>query len=378
MNETAVPPIVVGVEAGQSHDDSAQVGESPCPGAGDSAQLPFVSIVIPMYNESRYISACLGSLLKQDYPKDRYEVLVVDGGSNDGSTDIVRNYNQAAPAVRVIDNPKRIIPAAFNSGVENARGDVIYFLGAHSTVWPDFLSKTVTTLRESGADCVGGTIETVGGSFAGQAIATALSHPFGVGNSRYRYSTKAGFVDTVGFGAFRRDVFDRIGRFDEAFARSNEDYEFNYRLRKAGGKVYLNPQIRASYFCRSTLVGLVKQYFRYGLWKTEVILMHPGAFQIRHQVPPLFILALIAGMVLAPFHPAGTVLLLALLCAYLSVVLLVSLSIIARKRKLWGALLPVVFVGLHFSFGTGLLCRLVRRLPGLLWGAVRRGALRGE
>lgn len=325
-------------------------------------QKLFVSVVIPMYNEARHIGECLTSLINQDYDTDLYEVLVIDGRSEDGSAEIVRQYDTGHPSINVVENPRRIIPAAFNIGVEHARGDVVYFVGAHSTIPADFLSKTVQTLVQTGADCVGGAFETVGGSFIGQAIALAVSHPFGVGNARYRYSRKADYVDTVGFGAYRKEAFERTGRFNEELAGSNEDYEFNYRLRKAGGRIFFNPEIRAFYRCRDTITGLIKQYFRYGTWKTEVVLNHPGAFQLRHQIPPIFLLTLLLSGVLGIFYRTFAWLFLGILGIYLCAIFLVTLTLALDKRKLYTMVLPLVFAGLHFAFGTGFLWHLGKRI----------------
>jgi GT2 family glycosyltransferase len=310
-----------------------------------------------MFNEAVYIERCLDSLIEGDYPKDRYEILVVDGGSEDGSEALVCRYAETHPQVVLVFNPKRVIPAALNIGIERTQGEVIFFVIAHSVLEPNYLSKSVETLEAMGADCVGGTIETVGRSFVGKAIALAVSHPFGVGNSRFRYSKKAQYVDTVAYGAYRREVFERIGGFDEELD-TNEDYEFNYRLRESGGKIFLNPEIRPRYYSRNTFLGLMKQYFRYGLKKIAVVRKHPKAFQFRYRIPPLFILALLIAGVLGFFHPVFHYLFVAAIGSYGVAVFSTSLRLFFRSRKRHALLLPVVFVLLHFSFGLGFLYSL--------------------
>ena len=325
---------------------------------------PFVSVIVPMYNEADYIERCLDSLIEEDYPEDRTEILVVDGGSEDGSETLVRQYAATHPQVVLLDNPKRVIPAALNIGIERAQGEVILLVIAHSVLERDYLSKSVETLEATGADCVGGTIETVGQSFVGKAIALAVSHPFGVGNSRFRYSRKAQYVDTVAYGAYRREVFERIGGFDEELD-TNEDYEFNYRLREAGGKIFLNPEIRPRYYSRNTLSGLIKQYFRYGMKKIAVVRKHPKAFQFRYRIPPIFILTLLTMGVLGLFHPLFFYIFAAAIGAYIVAVFSVSLGLFLRHRKRVALLLPVTFVLLHFAFGLGFLYSVGASLLGI-------------
>lgn len=323
--------------------------------------LPLVSVVILMYNEAEYIEKCLDSILHQDYPEDRYEILVADGLSTDGSSDIVRRYSRRYPQVTRLENPKRIRPAAMNVGIKHASGKIVIILGAHSTVPEDFISLNVQTLKTTSADCVGGTVETIGESFTGKAIALGVSHPFGVGNSLFRYSKKAQYVDTVAFGAYKKEVFENIGLFDEELD-TNEDYEFNYRLLKAGRKIFLNPEIQPCYYSRGTLSGLSRQYFRFGKEKVTVVYKYRGACPLRYRIPPLFILSLVITGLLGFFMKAFLYLFLGQLFLYLSVVLFVSLRLFFSYKKAYTVILPGVLIILHFSFGTGFLFGIVRRL----------------
>jgi len=320
---------------------------------------PFVSVVIPMYNESTCIRECLDSLISQDYPVDRLEVLVVDGQSDDGSRNLVLELAREYGLIRLLDNPKRITAAAMNIGVQNARGDVITILSAHSYVAGDFISQNVAYLSKTGVACVGGPIHSISRSFLGNAISLAMSSPFGVGNALFRYSQKEQYVDTVAFGAYRRQVFDEIGLFDE-FLVYNEDDEFNYRLRKHGGKIFLTPAIKSFYHTKMSLRQLSKQYFRYALGKVRVIQRHPEVASIRPFVPFTLVSVLLISGPLGMLSPVFLWAFLSLLASYLTVSLLFSLRISARNGWKYLSVLPVVFACLHFSYGLGFLIGLLR------------------
>src|SRR5262249_9729440 len=199
---------------------------------------PRVSVVLAMRDEAPYLRRCLDSLACQTYPHDRIEVLAVDGGSRDGSAAIARAFAGVSPLVRVLDNPRRVTPAGFNTGIRAARGEVIVILGARAAVAPDFIAESVAALERTRADAAGGVVHSSAADGAGaiaRAIALALRSPFGVGDARYRYTTREGETDTVNYGAYRRDVFTRVGLFNESLSWVEDD-EFNYRVRAAGGR----------------------------------------------------------------------------------------------------------------------------------------------
>jgi GT2 family glycosyltransferase len=325
---------------------------------------PYVTVIIPMYNERVHISKCLQTLIEQDYPVDRIEVLVVDGISDDGSRDIVLELARKHDFICLLNNPRRTTAAAMNIGIQNARGDVIIILGGHSFVANDFISQNAAYLSKTGAACVGGPIHSIAQSFPGRVISLAMSSPFGVGNALFRYSQKEQYVDTVAFGAYRRQVFDEIGLFDEELVY-NEDDEFNYRLRKHGGKIFLTPAIRSFYHTRTSLRQLWKQYYRYGFGKVKVIRKHPTAASIRHFVPFIFVSTLLVGGLLGAFNPVLLWPFLSVLVAYLAVSFLCSLSISARNGWQYLPVLPAVFACLHFGYGLGSLVGLLGELRGL-------------
>jgi glycosyltransferase involved in cell wall biosynthesis len=326
-----------------------------------STELSFVTVIIPVYNEWTYIGKCLESLSAQDYPKDRFEVLVVDGGSDDGSQDIVLEWAQEHSFIRQLHNPRRITAAAMNIGIQNARGDVIILLGAHSHVASDFISKNVAYLSKTGADCVGGPIQNISTSYSGKVIALAMSSPFGVGNARFRCSSREGFVDTVAFGAYNRQVFDQIGLFDEAHIYSEDD-EFNYRLRRHGGKIYLTPEIKSFYYNKISLKRLWRQYFNYGLGKVKTIRRHPQSAMPRQFVPFFFVSTLIVSGLIGLFIPISFWIFLSAIASYVAATLCFALIISFRGNWKYLPVLPVAFACLHFGYGLGFFAGLLKEL----------------
>ncbi|MHB9054300.1 MAG: glycosyltransferase family 2 protein [Thermoleophilia bacterium] len=315
-----------------------------------------VSIVIPMRNEESHIGRCLDSVMDQDYPADRLEVKVVDGRSDDQSAAIVRRYAGRTPDVELLDNPGRITPVALNIGIRNSSGDIVIILGSHSFVEPDFVSRNIAALSATGADCVGGKIETVSDTSMGRVISQAMSSTFGVGNSRFRTSLEPGFVGTVAFGAYRREVFERIGIFDEELIR-NQDDEFNFRLIKSGGTIFLDPSIRSSYFSRATLRGLWKQYFQYGWWKTMILRKHGRVPAPRNLAPAAALIVFGLSLVLAMVVPSLIWIAAIMLTAYLVISFVIALRFVSVAGPFM-LLLPFAYVTLHLSYAAGFICGL--------------------
>jgi glycosyltransferase involved in cell wall biosynthesis len=328
----------------------------------DNAELPFVSVIVPMRNERRHIERCLQSMASQDYPHDRFEVIVVDGDSNDGSRDLVESMRDDLPNLRVLENRGRHTTRGLNIGLAFARGEVIARVDAHAAVEPDFLSENVAALQRTHADVVGGPITTLGEGATGEAIAVAVSSPFGVGNAVFRYSQREQWTDTVAFPAYRRDVFDRIGPFEEI--EGGEDDEFHYRLRDAGGQILLTPAIRSTYYARRSFWELARQYFGYGQAKVVVLSRHPRRTRLRQLVPSLFVLALLASALLALFGGWFTLGIAALVAAYAAAS--IGASIVVAKHRGWRHVwrLPLAFACMHLAYGLGFLTGLVRRAFG--------------
>jgi succinoglycan biosynthesis protein ExoA len=325
---------------------------------------PLVSVLVPMRNEERFIGACLRSLAAQDYPHHRFEVLVIDGESTDYSPEIAQRFAADTDIdVRLLDNPALKTAPALNIGLDAARGEVIVRVDAHAEVAPDFLSQSVAALRETEADAVGGPIESVAEGFVGEAIALAMSSPFGVGNAAFRYSQEPQYTDTVAFAAYRRDVFERIGGFAEDID-FGEDDEFNYRLGEAGGKIFLTPKIHSLYHSRSSLPELFRQYRAYGRAKVKVLRRHPAQGRVRQFVPAAFVGSTaglwLASRVLRAYRP----LLKLVLGLYLLVALAASFQIASTKGWRYLPVLPLAFACLHVSYGLGFLESLATSLDG--------------
>ena len=232
----------------------------------DQNNKPLISIIIPCRNEREFIGLCLDSIIGNDYPQELLEVLVVDGISEDGTTPILLDYSKRYPFVRVLKNYNKTTPSALNIGISVARGEIIMRMDAHNVYPLSYISDLVKWLEKSGADNVGGIWVTrpANGAPTAKAIAIGLSHPFGIGNAYFRIgTTEPRWVDTVPFGCYRREVFERIGMFDEELVR-NQDDEFNHRLIKNGGRILLVPEIVSDYYARDSLSKLWRMYYQYG------------------------------------------------------------------------------------------------------------------
>lgn len=255
-------------------------------------QLPFISVILPVRNEERYIAACVDSIFSQDYPADQMEVIFVDGRSEDRTVELLHAMQKEHPQIVVLDNPNRTVPYAMNIGIAHSSAPVIVRLDAHAEYPADYIRLSVETLLTKDCDNAGGVFETHGRGFMGEAIAEMLKTPLGVGNATYRLTTEDGYVDTVPFGCFKRALFDRIGGFDERMTR-NQDNELNFRIRKNGGKIYLNHNIRVQYYCRDTMRGIMKMGYMNGKWNVITMTLVPGSMGVRHFVPLAFVLSTI-------------------------------------------------------------------------------------
>ena len=314
--------------------------------------LPVVSVVLPIRNEADHIEACLERILAQDYPREAMEVLVVDGRSTDGTLDAVRRVQSRYPDadVKVLENPAQVVPPALNLGIRAARGDVIVRMDGHTVPATDYVSACVAALGRSGAANAGGVISAVGTTRFGRAVAVASLHPLGAGDARYRIGGAAGDVDTVPFGAFRRQAFERVGLFDESLVR-NQDDEMNVRLRAAGERVYLDPAIQATYTPRGTVRGLWSQYFQYGWWRVETIKRHPGTLRWRQLLPIAMTAAFVVAALLAPFWNVARWGLAVAAAAYLGILGAVAWRI--APPRVDAPLVALAFAVLHFSYGFG-------------------------
>lgn len=312
-----------------------------------------LSVICPIYNEQTRIEECVRSVLEQDFPKEEMEVLFIDGRSSDRTCEILSQYSRQYDFIRVLDNPKRIAPSALNIGIQAARGDIILRLDAHARYPKDYFSRLVSKLQSSDADNVGGVCRTLPAKETPvcRAIAFAMSCPFGMGNSHFRIGTdKEMWVDTVPFGCFRREVFDKIGYFDEDLVR-NQDDEFNGRILQHGGKILLLPDVVVDYFARDTIGKTAKMFYQYGLFKPLVNKKLSKPTTLRQFFPPLFVAGVLAGGLMSIFFPLVRWIYFAVLALYILIGLFFGLKDARRwPDVLW---MPVVFATIHFSYGCG-------------------------
>ena len=316
-----------------------------------SSNVIVVSVIIPVLNEEKYIAACLNSILEQDFNKENMEILIADGGSTDNTRAIVDKFISDYPElIRILENKGRIQSCAMNVGIANARGKYIMRLDAHADYAEDYISKCVHYLDTTDADNVGGVAETKAHTVTGKAISKMLSSPFGVGNSQFRTGGESGYVDTVPFGCFRKEVFEKLGGFNEDLAR-NEDNEINHRIISNGGKVYLASDIHFTYYCRETVKDICKMAYENGKWTIIASRLIPGAMRLRHFIPFIFVLSLFVLSIGSFLTKYAFYLLLMDLGAYFLCDLFFSCKIASCfSEALRLIILHLVF---HISYGVG-------------------------
>lgn len=329
-------------------------------------ETPHVSIIIPCYNEEKYIGACIDSIINNDYPKNRLEILVVDGMSNDASRYIIKRFQETYTYIKMLDNPKRITPSALNIGIKAARGDFIIRMDAHAIYEGDYISKCVKYLLEYDADNVGGILETIPRveNLVGKSIAKTFSHTFGSGNALYKtgIANQPVWVDTVPFGCYRRNVFEKIGYFDERLTRS-QDIEFNKRLRRLGGKILLVPQIKSKYYIRSDYRSFFVHNFKDGFWAVYPYKYVKEAVEFRHLVPILSTCGLITTLFFGLFKKIFLNLGFLMLGIYIYLNIYYSIKIATDDNNI--KLVPlcfIAFVNRHLGYSLGSLYALFHLL----------------
>ncbi|HEY3323207.1 MAG TPA: glycosyltransferase family 2 protein [Planctomycetota bacterium] len=318
----------------------------------DGGNLPLVSIVIPTWCEERYIADCLHSILAQDYPVSRMEILVVDGMSPDRTREIVKRIGTTCPQIRLLDNPERLQAAGLNRAISMSRGNFILRIDAHAEYASDYVRTCVETLRETGADNVGGPQLPKARTFFQKMVAFALHSPLGTGGAPCRSEGKDGYVDTVFPGAFRRQTLQRVGLFDPG-AITNEDAEINQRIIASGGRIYLNSAIKCFYYPRESLRGLARQYFRYGRGRARTVLKHGQFLRLGSFLPFAFFTGLLCLLLLGLFWTPGLWLAAAAAGMYAAGIIAEGARMAIKHQWACAFMLPLVFVTLHLSHAVG-------------------------
>ena len=312
---------------------------------------PFVTVAMPCLNEAGFIEACLGSVQAQTYPRDQLEILVADGGSTDGTREILARLGAEDGRIRLIDNPRRVQAAGMNCAIGASRGEVIVRMDVHAEYAPDYVERCVEALERTGADNVGGAQRCAAHTSFQGAMCVALRSPLGAGGAPYRDASHEGFVDTVFLGAFRREVFDRIGAYDEASV-ANEDAEINQRIVQSGGRIYLSPEIHVRYFPRGSFAGVARQYYGYGHWRARTLLKHRRLLTLRSVLPFLTLVAGLALLLVAPTWALVAVLFYGALTGFEAV--RVGRDLSPRGLATVWALFPVIQFSQGVGFGAGL------------------------
>ena len=329
--------------------------------------MPRVSVIVPCFNEEATIYPLLAAVYHQTYAHEDVEVIIADGLSQDATLDRIAEFrnDHTDMEVRVVVNEARTIPSGLNCAIRAAKGEFLIRLDAHSRPYPDYIARCLADLEAGRGDNVGGIWEIIPGNhtWIARSIARASSHPLGVGDARYRIGTRASEVDTVPFGAFRRSTIDRIGLYDERL-HSNEDYEFNARLRQSGGRIWLDPDIVSVYHARANLPELFRQYWRYGFWKFRMLVRYPRTLRWRQSLPPLLVLSLCVLLLLA-WWPLARMLLTLELGLYFFALFLAGVSSALRQRDFaFVGGIPLAIATMHFAWGAGFLVSGITSLSG--------------
>ena len=324
---------------------------------------PTVSIIVPCYNEQATIRFLLDAILAQTYPRAQMEVIIADARSQDQTRDVIAAFQAEHPdlPLRIVDNQRRTIPSGLNLAIAASHAEIIVRLDAHSIPIPEYVERCVNALEAGKGANVGGVwmIQPGGTGWIAESISFAAAHPLGVGDALYRLNAKEGAVDTVPFGSFRLDLVQKIGGFDETLL-TNEDYEFNTRVRQNGGIVWLDPQIRSIYIARASLFELAKQYWRYGFWKFKMLRRYPHTLRWRQALPPLFVVSLMVLILLSFFIPLVGLVLLFEIIFYLLALTAAGIELSIRQRKpLLAPGLALAIATMHISWGSGFLWSLV-------------------
>jgi len=315
----------------------------------------FISVIIPCRNEEKFISKCLDSIVSQDFPQDKLEILVIDGMSEDRTKEIIKDYSQKHEFIKLLENKEKFTPFGLNIGIKNAKGDIIIRMDSHAKYERDYIAKCSQYLEKYKVDNVGGVMKTIPAknTTTAKSIAICLSHFFGAGGSRFRIGLKEPkLVDTLFGGCYRKETFVKIGLFNENLIRS-QDIEFNLRLKKGGGKILLVPDIVSYYYPTFNLKDFLIHNIKDGIWAIYPLKFVKIPLRLRHYIPLIFVLSLL----IFPWS-------LYIIALYLLVSLYFSVGIAIKNKDVrFLFLMPIVFTLRHIGYGLGSLLGIFK----LIW-----------
>ena len=323
---------------------------------------PLISVIIPCRNEEKTIHLVLEALFEQSFPLQNMEIVIADGLSTDGTRRAIHAFSEAHPALfmRLVDNPKQIIPTGLNTAIKASKGELIVRMDAHSLPNQDYVQRCYNAHQEGKAENVGGVwkISPQNNGWVARSIAAAAANPFAVGDAHYRFTEKAAYVDTVPYGSYKRELFEKIGYFDESLL-ANEDYEFNTRIRQSGGRIWLDPAIQCTYFARATFAALAKQYWGYGFWKAQMLKRYPETLRWRQALPPAFVLGLVVLALVGFIWPIAWPVFAIIVGLYLAVQLVPAIQISLKAGDIHLSIgVVIATLIMHFSWGTALIVGL--------------------
>lgn len=338
---------------------------------------PVVTILMPTYNAEAFLERTLETVLAQDFLPGQTEILILDGMSTDRTRDIVERQAKSHPHIRLIDNPRRLQPFGLNIGIQQARGEFIVRMDSHTLYAPDYVSQCVELLRRGDAAEVGGVQQAVGTNYVTNAIALAMSFPFGVGNARFRYTDREIYAETVYLGAWKRSTLIELGGF---LNEVNEEGDLNYRLRAAGHRILVSPKIRLKYIVRGSLMGLARQYTWYGRARVQTLTKYPDSILYRQLFPPLLLIALLISAAVVFFSPTFGLIVPVM---YVGADVLASALLSIRKGLKFFPAFLAVFAILHLAWAVGFFAGMAhfgvpRIRLNAVWESIRGKSLAAE
>ncbi len=322
-----------------------------------SHTYPAVSVIMPILNEERHLASAIDRVLNQRYPAE-IEIVLALGPSKDKTNLIAKDRSQRNSNIVLVENPSGKTPAALNIAIKNSKHPIIVRLDGHALIESDYIQLAVETLQQTQADNVGGIMDAQGTTSFEKSVARAMTSKFGVGNAPFHVGGAAGEALTVYLGVFRREIFEKVGWFDESFIRA-QDWEMNHRIRINGGKIWFNPDLKVTYRPRPNIFSLAKQYFQYGQGRRHISQRHSGTISLRYLTPPVTVIGVLLGTLLAIIGAWQSISLLRFgflaPASYLTAVLLASIVNVKNLGFKSALYLPIVFICMHFCWGVGFL-----------------------